>query len=313
MRVLLVGGSGFLGGRIARSLAAEVGVSVSILSRREPAARWRSQPAVEILQADVCQPETLRGMCEGVTHVIYLAGLNQAECEERPLDALAISGSGALYMAEEAARAGVRRFLYVSSVHVYGSVEAERLHEDLPVNPRTHYGISRQVGEMYCLLVAEHSGLSVAVLRLSNGYGAPAAEEGDCWSVIVNNLCRQAVRDGKVTLHSSGRQQRDFIGMRDILAGIGLFLRIPDASLGHRVFNLGSGVSISIFEVAERVLAVAATLFGKRLPLQTGSEPAESQPFRLDISRAQALGFSPRGDMAEEIREVLAAAAQISR
>jgi UDP-glucose 4-epimerase len=307
MHVLLVGGSGFLGGRIARSLTAQAGVSVRVLSRREPAAGWRTQTGVEFIRADVRQRETLRGSCEGVTHVIYLAGLNQAACEERPLEALTVSGTGALHMAEEAARAGVRRFLYISSVKVYGSDGTERLREDLPVNPRTHYGISRQLGEMYCALVAERSGLSVVVLRISNGYGAPAAEEGDCWSVIVNELCRQAVRDGKLVLRSSGRQQRDFIAMRDILAGIDLFLRVPDAGLRHRVFNVGSGASLSLLDVAERVRKVFGGLYGKALPLETGREPVKGQPFHFDIARSREAGFVPRGNMAEEIREIFSA------
>lgn len=307
MHVLLVGGSGFLGGRIVRALLARPGSRVRILTPEEPRAQWKERPGVEILRADVREPESVQGSCDGISHVIYLAGLNQVACEARPVEAVAVSGLGALHLAEEAARSGVQRFIYVSSFHVYGSVNAERLTEELAVHPRNHYGLSRRVGEMYCSLVAERRGLSVVILRLSNGYGAPADEQADCWSLVVNDLCRQAIREGRLVLRSSGRQERDFIAMRDILAGMQLFLNAPAASLGQQVFNLGSGESVSVLTVAERIRATFAERFGKELPLQTGGDPAEGRPFHFDIRRARALGFEPRGDMAEEIRELFSA------
>ena len=307
MHVLLVGGSGFLGGRITRAFLAQPGIRVRILTPTEPRASWKEPPGVEIFHADVRDPESVRGSCDGITHVIYLAGLNQVACEARPVEAVAVSGLGALHLAEEAARAAVQRFVYISSFHVYGSVEAELLTEELAVQPRNHYGLSRRVGEMYCSLVAERRGLSVVILRLSNGYGAPADEQADCWSLVVNDLCRQAIREGRLVLRSSGRQQRDFLAMRDILAGMQLFLKVPAASLGQRVFNLGSGVSVSVLEVAERIRATFADLFGKELPLQVGIDPTEGRPVYFDIKRARALGFEPRGDMAEEFRELFSA------
>lgn len=307
MHVLLVGGSGFLGGRITRALLGQPGIRVRILTPTEPRAQWTEQPGVEIFRADVREPHSVQGSCDGITHVIYLAGLNQVACESRPVEAVAVSGLGALHLAEEAARAAVQRFVYISSFHVYGSVEAELLTEELVVQPRNHYGLSRRVGEMYCSLVADRRGLPVVILRLSNGYGAPADEQADCWSLVVNDLCRQAIREGRLVLRSSGRQQRDFLAMRDILAGVQLFLNAPAASLGQQVFNLGSGESVSILTVAERIRAIFAERFGKELPLQTGGDPAEGRPFHFDIRRARALGFEPRADMAEEIRELFSA------
>jgi len=304
MHVLLVGGAGYLGGRITSALTTQPGIRVRILTPEDPHPQWRQWPGVEILRADVRNRESLAGSCDGITHLIYLAGLNQTASEARPLEALAVSGLGAFYVAKEAARAGVQRFVYISSFHVYGEVGMERLTEDLPVQPRNQYGVSRRLGEMYCALVAESCGLSLAILRLSNGYGAPADDQADCWSLVVNDLCRQAVCDGRLVLKSSGRQQRDFIAMHDLLAGLELFLRLPADRLGQRIYNLGSGVSMSILEVAERVRAVYAELFGVTLPLQTGTDAAHAQPFWFDIGRARALGFGPRADMAREIREI---------
>ena len=307
MQVLLVGGAGYIGGRLARFLGARGGVRLRILTPKDTPLHWKAAPGLDVFRADVREPESLKGSCNGITHVIYLAGLNQEACEGRPVEAVAVSGLGALHLAEEAARAAVQRFVYISSFHVYGSVEAELLTEELAVQPRNHYGLSRRVGEMYCSLVAERRGLSVVILRLSNGYGAPADEQADCWSLVVNDLCRQAIRDGRLVLKSSGRQQRDFLAMRDILAGMQLFLNVPADSLRQRVFNLGSGESVSILKVAERIRATFAERFGKELPLQTGGDPAEGRPFHFDIRRARALGFEPRGDMAEEIRELFSA------
>src|SRR5204863_6904002 len=99
-------------------------------------------------------------------------------------------------------------------------------------------------------LSRNHS-LKTVVLRLSNGYGAPAFPVTSAWQPAVNDICRQAVQQREIVLRRSGRQLRDFLAESDIVAAIELFLGLPAAQLGDGIFNIGADRLSSLLEMAE--------------------------------------------------------------
>ncbi len=310
MRVLVTGGLGYLGGRIVQALAGRPDVAVRVLAHGARPLPSGFPPGVEVRRGDVLNPESLRGVCDGVSHVVHLAGLNQAASRKSPGDALAISGSGTLHLASEAAEAGAGRFLYVSSIHVYGAARTGRVSEEAPTVPVSWYGASRVVGELTAQMVGRDRGLSVVVLRLSNGYGPPAYPGTTCWELMVNDLCRQAARRGEIALRTSGTQLRDFVAVTDIVRAIDLFASAPDGVTGGGTFNVGSGRLHTVLSVAECVRDAFAEVSGRRIPIHVGAEAAAEPPMpHVDITRARAVGYVPEADLREELHRTLAAAA----
>ena len=307
--ILVTGGLGYLGGRIVQTMASGQGAGVRVLARGTRPIPAGFPDGVKIRRGDVRDREGLRGVCDGISHVIHLAGLDQAACRKSPTDGLMVSGIGTLNMAEEAAISGVKRFLFVSSFHVYGNGCGDHLHEGMPLRPMNPYGVSRVAGEAYARMVARERGLSVVVLRLSNGYGPPAYPGTSCWGLVVNDLCRQAVRRGEIVLRGSGKDARDFVAVTDIVRALGLFVAAPAAALDDGVLNIGGDSIRTTLEVAECVQAVFAEMSGRRVPIRVGTgNGTKLLAPSVDISRARALGYIPQVDFREEVRRTLEAA-----
>lgn len=308
MRVLITGAAGYLGQRLVASLATRPDVVVRALVHRSAPV---FPAGVEVVRGAVDERSALRGTCDGVTHVVHLAGLAQAACERDPREALSVSGAGTLNVVREAAGAGVRRVVYVSTYHVYGAADDRAmLHEDAPLRPLNMYGVSRVAGEACARLAGASGGMETLVLRLANGFGAPSEPGMEAWRLVVNDLCWRAVHDGEMVLRASGVQQRDFIPLSDSVDAVEYFLSVGSAELTGDTFNVGSGSVRRLLDVAADVRQEYERLFGRSVPLRTGVDRESEPPIRpMDITRALSAGFTPARDVTGEIRRTLAAAA----
>jgi UDP-glucose 4-epimerase len=129
------------------------------------------------------------------------------------------------------------------------------------------------------------------------------------WTLVVNDLCRQAVSNQRIVLRSSGRQCRDFIPLHDVARAIDHFVAIPAGRWGREVYNLGGECTMSILEVAKRVAAVYERLHaGAQLVVSAGANSAsleEHRPFRYSTDKIRSAGFRLEGDMNPEIEQTL--------
>ncbi len=292
MKVLLAGGTGFVGGRAAQALA-QAGHEVVIASRR--AAGAGDYPLRAIDWAD---PASLRAACTGMDAVIHAAGMNAQGCAADPAAALAINGVGTAALAAAAQAAGAPRMFYLSTAHVYGSPLSGEIAEDTCPRNMHPYASSHLAGE-YALQHALNGGkIAGCVLRLSNGFGAPAHAQADCWMLLVNDLCRQAVREGALTLASTGAQLRDFVPLSAVTDAICALLPAPATDL-PRVINIASGNTVSVLQMAQRIAARAKVVLGADVPLRLGSRAETAVPFWMSTALMGKLNLAPFDDDAE--------------
>jgi UDP-glucose 4-epimerase len=309
MRILITGGLGYVGGRIVAAMASRPGIGLRVLIHGSRPIPPGFPASVEVCRGDVRDPENLRGVCAGITHVVHLAGLDQAASRKFPTDALMVSGIGTWHLAEEAAGAGVERFLFLSTIHVYGEVSGDRLQETTAPFPTHPYAIARLAGEGFARQAAREHGLSVVILRVSNGYGPPAFPGTACWELVVNDVCRQAVRRGEIILRGGGKDARNFVAVTDVVRAIELFLGSHDTGPNH-VFNIGGENLRTVLEVAECARDAWADHTGHRVPIRLGNGPNPSKPaVSVDLSCARRIGYSPQVNFREEIQRTLIAAA----
>jgi UDP-glucose 4-epimerase len=207
-----------------------------------------------------------------------------------------------------AIKAGVRRFVYISTAHVYGFPLAGTITEETCPHPLHPYATSHRAAEDAVRSASAQGLIECAVLRLSNAFGSPAQAEADCWDLLFNDLCRQAVVSGALVLRSSGMQRRDFISMTDACRAIQHCLRLPVTLLQNHVFNLGGQWSPTILEVAMFV----ADRFESRghvrpditsLPAATDEKP-EPLDYRIDCLKST--GFVPAMDTKAELDGLIA-------
>lgn len=296
MQILISGGLGYLGSHLVRFLSERLGHRVRILTREVPAYfdSWRDK--YEVLCRDVTDKDQLVNCCRDCDVVLQLAALDRDEARLNPGRALEVSAIGTRNLLEEAARSQVQRFIFYSTFHVYGHPGATRMDENAPVNPLQDYSLAHYAGELYCCLFRELTHLNTLRIRLTNGFGAPLDRRINCWSLVVQEFCLSAFQQRRIVLKSEGTQRRDFISIPEILQATGKLVEADAADLRHDLYNLGSGKSYSIRELAQRVKITYEHLYGREVRIETiprAVRPGVQTSFVADIKRIEELGFKP--------------------
>lgn len=312
MNILITGGLGYVGGRLAEHLSARQPACKIILADLPPKARPRWSEKYSFLPFDVLDKSSLAAVfkTDRTDAVIHLAALNDVDCAKNPELAMDVNTKGTYNVLQAASAAGVARFIYFSTFHVYGPAAGDTISEATPAMPAHPYGITHRAAEDYVNYFRVYKGMKTLIFRMSNSYGCPADKGVNAWTLVFNDLCRQLITAGSITLKSAGLQHRDFITLADAAEAVRHFLYDIPEGWGDGLYNLGGGGSISILEAARRVEKVYAEKYGKRPgPMQTAPVAPgapEPKPVNYVIDKIRKAGFSPAGGMDGEIARTLA-------
>ncbi len=304
-RVLVTGGMGFVGGRVAQSLTKSGDFSV-ILGSRTAQENPCWLPTSKVVVMDWSSPHSLALTCEGIDTLVHLAGLNDAESLHDPVAALEVNAVNTARLMQAAKVAGVKRVIYFSTAHVYGPGLAGRIDESTLPKCRHPYATSHLAAEDVVLAAANEHICSI-VLRLSNGFGVPSHPAVNAWTLLMNDLCRQAVTLRSMTLRSTGLQWRDFITLQDVSRVVTHMIYLQKNKIGNGIFNVGSGKSSRVIEMVELIQARCTEVLGYS-PEIIRPQPAEEAEFpKLDyrIDMLLNTGFILRGSPALEIDDTL--------
>jgi len=305
VKLLITGGFGYLGGCLAQYLATHADEEVVLVSRvaADPPP-WL--PGADVIQMAWDDAAALQKACVGIDAIVHLAGMNAKDCAADPVAALAFNGVATARLLDASVRQGVRRFIYMSTAHVYANpLLGEISEQGCPLNLHP-YATSHRAGEDVVRAAGGKGDIEAAVIRLSNAFGAPAHRDANCWMLLVNDLCRQAVSSRCMVLRTSGLQRRDFVAMADVCAAVRHLLTLPAGLLGDGLYNVG-GQSMPVIEMAERIQSRCAAVLNfvpeidrpASSPVETGAE----LEYRTDKLRAS--GFVFGGDMDAEIDATL--------
>ena len=307
MRILITGGFGFVGGRLAVHLA-QAGHQVVLGSRSANSSpAWL--PQAEVVQIHWDDERALLESCNGIDAVIHAAGMNAQNCASNPVAALEFNGVATARLVAAACRASVRGFIYLSTAHVYVNPLVGVITEESCPRNLHPYATSHLAGEQAVLRASEQDKLEGIVLRLSNAFGAPVHRESNCWMLLVNDLCKQAVQTRKLILHTNGRQQRDFIALSEVSQVVDQLLSIMINDHGvNGVLNIGSGVSDTVLSMANLIQRRCLYVLGyePELHLERDEEQRVLQALEYKSSRLASLGISTRSSNAiHEIDKLL--------
>jgi len=311
VKILITGGLGYIGSHLVQFLSDNLGYQVRILDLNIPPEFKDWESKYEIIQGDITKKDEISQCCLDCDAVLLLAALDKTEARLDPELALKVSGIGTRNILEEVAEYNVQKIIYFSTIHVYGVPGKEKIDENTSVNPLNDYSIAHYAGELYCQQFRELFNLNTIRIRFSNGYGAPVKKSINCWSIVVHDFCQAAFQQRKVILKSEGTQKRDFISIPDILQSIQLLLKADRSKIKYDLYNVGSGVSFSIKEIAYLVKETYEEVYSEKIKIEFAQDliPADfKNPFVLDINRIKELGFFPKGPeiMKEEIKKIFA-------
>lgn len=282
VRLLITGGLGFVGGRLAKYFHS-FGNQIVLGSRRagQPPS-WL--PQAEAVKMEWHDEDALELCCKNVDAIIHAAGMNSQDCFADPEGAIRFNGFATKRLVEAAVKANVKKFVHLSTAHVYAHPLAGRITERTSPNNPHPYASSNLAGEAAVLSFSEKGLIQGIVLRLSNVFGAPMSEDTDCWTLLVNDLCRQVAHRKRLVLKTSGLQYRDFVSMTDVCYVADMILSRHSLSTTHAIFNVGSGRSHSVLEMARLIQQRSKPIFGYQPDLHC------KKPVTRD--RAESLHYS---------------------
>lgn len=306
-KILITGGLGYLGGRIAQKLAENPGylLVLGTHSHSYNPLKWISGGSV--VHLDLLSEDDLNAACKGVRYIIHLAATNEIESANNPENALLVNSLGTLKLLKVAQKAGIERFIYFSTARVYGFPLAGKITEESLPRPIHPYAITHKVAEDFVLAAHKNGILTGIVLRTSNAFGAPIHPNVNRWMLIFNDLCRQAVTAHKIILQSSGMQKRNFITLSDIAKAVLHFLQLDSSLCDNGLFNLGGEKTLRIIELAELIANRCKEVLGFMPPIIRAKARTGEDSDRLDyrIDKLKATGFSLLNNYNEEVDAAL--------
>lgn len=305
--ILVTGSSGYLGGRLVQYLARDPQNKLRTLAHTPIPQAEDNISSVETIIGDICEQKDVESACNNIDCIIHLAALNEIECAEQPEKAILVNVLGTMRLLEAARMNGVQRFIYFSTAHVYGAPLEGRLSELSVPHPVHPYAISHRSAEDIVLSAHFQKHLTGIVLRLSNALGSPVHTKIKRWTLISNDLCRQAIQQHKLVLKSSGLQRRDFVALSDVERAVEHFIKLPVNECGDGLFNLGGNCALRIIDLANIIADRCEFLFGFRPELVLGSTGEKESESILDyqIEKMKSSGFYPQGDLKSEIDNTL--------
>jgi len=306
-RTLVTGAAGFIGSHLVERLVA-AGASVRAFVRynsRNDHGWLESLPSavledVEIFRGDLANPEAVAGAVVDCDTIFHLGALIPIPYSYRhPREFVTANLVGTLNMLEAARHTDVRRLVHVSSSEVYGTPLTVPIAEGHPLQAQSPYAATKVAADQLALSYRRSFGTPVVIARPFNTFGPRQSARAVIPTIVTQALARDRVELGATF------PTRDFLFVEDTVAGI---IRCGEvAGIEGEVVNLGTGVEVTIGELAERVLK----LVGRDLPIVSAPDrlrPPSSELQRLacDSSKAHALlGWRHRVDLDEGLRRTV--------
>ena len=302
-RILLTGVTGHVGGRLFEHLSQERVCNVrGVALSSRPAPVWATSH--ELCFGNIKSESFRKQVLEEVDVVVHLANRGFSATNQPSADQLAEEHSNTLSLARDAVRANVSRFVFLSSIHVYGRALLGRVDDATKAQPASEYGASRLRIEEALAQLADETGLEVVVVRMSNSFGVPAFPRVETWDLILHDLCRQAVQSDSLTLRSDPRTSRDVIALRDAVVALSQVIQSPSLSTG--TYLLASGQTCTLLDLANSVRQLANEILGRVLAIETTGRVTETLPsFQFDSTKLRGVGITIPQHRDDEIRDLL--------
>jgi UDP-glucose 4-epimerase len=295
VRVLVTGGSGFIGSHVVDRLIAHGHEPVNFDLVPSP---FHDPSEVEYVHGDLLDPAAVRNAIRGTDAVIHLAAVSDVnKVLADPALAEAVNAGGTRAVLEAARLEGVPRVVYASTVWVYGSSNGHGpLEEDEPFTLPGHlYTATKLAGEMYCSSFSELYGLETTIARFGIPYGPRARP-----ATVLAAFVARALAEEPITIAGDGTQSRRFVYVEDLAEGVVASL---DPVATGRVYNLVGEVNTTVREIAETVSRVV-----RAVPIvHVEGRPGDIQGAEVSGARARSeLGWEARTSFDEGVRHYVA-------
>ena len=249
---LVTGVAGFIGAAVAAALIRD-GHSVTGLDNLSTGFVSNVPQGVEFFQGDCQDAAVYAGPLAGKAFdaIFHIAGQSSGEISfDDPVYDLRTNTESTLHLLTFALKTGCRRFLYASSMSVYGIQPDVPVKEDAPTAPQSFYGVGKLASEHY-LRLYEQYGVGSTCLRLFNVYG-PGQNMANLRQGMVSIFMAMMLQGGHIHVKGSPSRFRDFVYIDDVVAAFLACLSRPD-SIG-KALNVGGSGRVLVGDLVDKLL-----------------------------------------------------------
>ncbi|MGB8217476.1 MAG: SDR family oxidoreductase [Candidatus Methanoperedens sp.] len=300
-RVLVTGGAGFIGSNLAGELALENEVVIIddlSTGRMGNITDLLKTGNVRFVRGSITDIELLRGSFKDIDYVFHQAALASVPGSiDDPVASNNVNINGTLNVLIAARDNNVKKVIIASSCAVYGDPEVMPVAETAQLNPKSPYAVTKLACEYYCNVFSEVYDLPAVSLRYFNVYG-PHQNPGSEYAAVVPKFINRVISARPPVIYGDGLQTRDFVFVKDVVRANILAAESKESG----VFNVGSGVSITVAELAGTITG----LLGKDMkPLHEAQREGEIRNSVADISKAKAIGYEAGYSLEEGLGETM--------
>ena len=311
-KVLITGACGYLGARLSKHLA-EKGYKITAFDSYDPSiyVKWMSLMD-DIIIGDIRDESTILDLADkNFDVVIHLISLDHNKSEDIPNIVSSINVMPTWNLLNHFTQKGLKKFIYFSTIHVYGKLPKEIIIEDHKPSPLNAYGLTHLLSENICNYYNNTTDTKCINVRLSNSYGSPVFMENNCWWLVINNLCRTAIKNSEIRIKSDGSPQRDFIHGDDVARAIDVLIKSKN-KYENNIFHIVSGQTLTILELAHMVKTVYNQQYNRGIDIilpdnsisNNSDISNENNRFVIDSKRLDNLGFKQKINLKMGIKEI---------
>ncbi len=256
-KVLVIGGSGFIGNFVVRELLKHPIKEVVIYDNF---ARGKMDNINDLLKdsrctvfpfgGDIKDIDILDKAVEGMDYVFHLAAMWLLHCKDFPRTAFEVNIAGTFNVLEACVKHKVKKLVYSSSASVYGDAVQVPMTEEHPFNNKNFYGATKIAGEAMCTAFNDRYGLKVVGLRYMNVYG-PGQDQHAVYTGVVPIMLNKIAANETPVINGDGSQAYDFIYVEDVARAN---VNALTSKIECGFYNVGTEVQTTVKDLCETIL-----------------------------------------------------------
>ena len=300
--VLITGAAGHVGGRLFHHLVS-ANIQAVRPSFRHPLTLpgWAAgvTPAIGDLRDDHVRSSALKG----ASTVVHLATRGYSAVQQPTSESLHEELLTTSALARDAAQLNVRKFIFVSSIHVFGDALVDMVDDTTIPLPTNDYGRSRLAIEDELTTIGASTAMQVVILRLTNTFGVPTFARHALWDLLVHDLCRQAATTDRLVLSTNGTGYRNMVSLSDAVDAIA---EVVTREVPAGTYLLAGPTTYLLREIAEVVKTQTQQVLRKSPTVEVNvMDTSQHHRFALQSNGLLRQRIAIGGDIAPEIAQLL--------
>ena len=205
-KVLITGGSGYVGGFLSKYLY-EKGLDITVATSQS-----KKSHLIKSISIDWKKPINFSSKFDIIIHA---AGIPSKICEKDPELAFEFNYEKTKQLVDYAINHSFKKFYYISTAHVYASPLVGTFDDESKKNNQHPYAASQRMAEDYLLSKIQKNMIQGSVIRLTNCFGPPATLKNDCWNLSINQFVLSAICNQTILIKNNPYNRRDFISLSE--------------------------------------------------------------------------------------------------